>query len=576
MPRRTPPLLNRSSWLSRRLDNAVRTPLRHASRSVRSTGAVVGVVALAVVGAACSPVEPAGEQTGEQPTSGQDVFGDPADPAAVKSGGTLTVALSADPDKLDPTLSRSLYSRYVFHTMCEKLYDLGPDAKIKPQLATALPTISPDGLSLTIPLREGVKFADGGTLDSAAVKLSINRGLTLAGSGRKSELGPISSIETPDPKTVVIKLSKPFAPLTAALADRAGMVLSPTAVEKLGANFSTAPVCAGPFKFASRVAQNSIKVVKDPLYYDAAKVHLDAIEYRIITDSSIRSANLRSGDAQIADSLSSQDAPTLQKDSSLTVLQSQSLGYQGLTINIGNATGIGNPTKQLDTPIAKDARIRQALEASIDREALVKSIFNGLNTVACSPISPKSEFSSDAAQACPAHDPAKAKELLGQAGVSTPYKVTMITSNNPDSLRLAQALQAMVKEGGFELIIKPVEYASLLDQQDRGDFELLQLGWSGRVDPDANIFNFVGSEGSQNVAGYNSPEVDKLLTDARQSKDKAQRVQLYGQVVAKLQQDDPLIYLYRQRNLTGVTKKVLGVQTYPDGVIRTAFAGYAK
>ena len=563
MTRRLPFALNRSSWSNRR-------------RTV--AGAVAGVIALALAGTACSPVEPARSDTSgaSQSATGQDVFGDPADAAQVKQGGTLTVALSADPDKLDPTLSRSLYSRYVFHTMCEKLYDLGPDAKIVPQLATALPTIAADGLSLTIPLKQGVKFADGGTLDSNAVKISINRGLTLAGSGRKSELGPITSVETPDPNTVVIKLSKPFAPLTAALADRAGMVLSPAAVAKLGANFSTAPVCVGPFKFASRVAQNSIKVVKDPLYYDAAKVHLDAIEYRIITDSSIRSANLKSGDAQVADSLSTQDAPALEKDSSMTVLQSQSLGYQGLTINIANANGIGNPLKQLDTPIAKDPRVRQALDLSIDRAALVKSIFNGLSTVACSPISPKSEFTSDAAQVCPAHDTAKAKQLLADAGVTTPYKVTMITSNNPDSLRLAQALQAMVKEGGFDLVIKPVEYAALLDQQDRGDFELLQLGWSGRVDPDANTYNFVGTTGSQNVAGYSSPEVDKLLTDARQNTDKAQRIKLYGDVVSKLQQDDPLIYMYRQRNLTGVSKKLLGIQVYPDGVIRTAFAGFAK
>ncbi|TDD61916.1 ABC transporter substrate-binding protein [Kribbella antibiotica] len=535
------------------------------------------VLALAVALAGCSPVQPAGDNTGTTTGSAnQDVFGEPADPGQVKAGGTLTVALSADPDKLDPTLSRSLYSRYVFHTMCEKLYDLGPDAKVVPQLATALPTIAPDGLSLTIPLRQGVKFADGGAFDSAAVKTTLERGLTLAGSARKSELGPITAVETPNPNTVVIKLSKPFAPLTAALADRAGMVLSPAAVAKLGANFSTAPACVGPFKFAKRVAQNSIKVVKDPQYYDAAKVHLDAIEYRIITDSSIRSANLKAGDAQVADSLSSQDAPALQKDSTVSVLQSQSLGYQGVTINIANADGVGNPLKQLDTPIAKDPRVRQAFDLSIDRAALVKSIFNGLNTVACSPISPKSEFTSEAAQACPAHDPGKAKELLTAAGVSTPYKVSMITSNNPDSLRLAQALQAMVKDGGFELVIKPIEYASLLDQQDRGDFEILQLGWSGRVDPDANIFNFVGSTGSQNVAGYSSPEVDKLLTDARQSTDKAQRIKLYGDVVTKLQQDEPLIYLYRQRNLTGVSKKLLGVQTYPDGVIRTAFAGFAK
>ncbi|MFB6723261.1 ABC transporter substrate-binding protein [Kribbella sp. NPDC056345] len=539
------------------------------------TPRLVFATAVLLVAAGCSPVQPAGD--GPTASDSQsDVFGEPADPAQVKAGGTLTVALSADPDKLDPTLSRSLYSRYVFHTMCEKLYDLGPDAKVVPQLATALPTIAPDGLSLTIPLRQGVKFADGGTFDSAAVKTTIERHLTLAGSARKSELGPISAVETPDPNTVVIKLSKPFAPLTAALADRAGMVLSPAAVSKLGANFSTAPACVGPFKFANRVAQNSIKVVKDPLYYDAARVHLDAIEYRIITDSSIRAANLKAGDAQVADSLSSQDAPSLQKDSTVSVLQSQSLGYQGVTINIANANGVGNPLKQLDTPIAKDPRVRQALDLSIDRAALVKSIFNGLNTVACSPISPKSEFTSEAAQACPAYDPAKAKELLAAAGVSTPYKVSMITSNNPDSLRLAQALQAMVKDGGFELVIKPVEYASLLDQQDRGDFEILQLGWSGRVDPDANIFNFVGTTGSQNVAGYSSPEVDKLLTDARQSTDKAQRIKLYGEVVAKLQQDEPLIYLYRQRNLTGVSKKLLGVQTYPDGVIRTAFAGFAK
>ncbi|WP_405058870.1 ABC transporter substrate-binding protein [Kribbella sp. NBC_01505] len=558
-----------------RLPLVLATATAKARATARATAtAAATVIALVAVG--CSPVQPSGDTPGATSSAGQDVFGDPADPSQVKPGGTLTVALSADPDKLDPTLSRSLYSRYVFHTMCEKLYDLGPDAKVVPQLAIALPTVAPDGLSLTIPLRQGVKFADGGTFDSAAVKTTLERGLTLAGSARKSELGPISAVEAPDPNTVVIKLSKPFAPLTAALADRAGMVLSPAAITKLGANFSTAPACVGPFKFANRVAQNSIKVVKDPLYYDAAKVHLDAIEYRIITDSSIRSANLKAGDAQVADSLSSQDAPALQKDSTVSVLQSQSLGYQGVTINIANANGVGNPLKQLDTPIAKDPRVRQAFDLSIDRAALVKSIFNGLNTVACSPVSPKSEFTSDAAQVCPAHDPAKAKELLTAAGVSMPYKVSMITSNNPDSLRLAQALQAMVKDGGFELVIKPVEYASLLDQQDRGDFEILQLGWSGRVDPDANIFNFVGSTGSQNVAGYSSPEVDKLLTDARQATDKAQRVKLYGDVVTKLQQDEPLIYLYRQRNLTGVSKKLLGVKTYPDGVIRTAFAGFAK
>jgi len=367
--------------------------------------------------------------------------------------------------------------------MCEKLYDVDEQANIVPQLATALPTVADGGKTVTIPVRENVKFADGTPFDAAAVKSTFERNLTLSGSGRKSELGPITSVDAPDARTVVVHLKQPFAPLTAALADRAGMVMSPTATQALGKNFSSAPVCVGPFKLTKRVPQNSIELAKDPNYYDAAKVHLDTISYRIITDSNIRAANLRSGDVQVADSLSAQEVPNLRGDSALTVLQSQSLGYQGVTFNTGNVDGVGKPAKPIDRPAAKDPRVRKAFEYAVDRAGLVKAIFNDLNTVACSPISPQSTFSSDAAQACTPHDPAKAKQLLADAGVATPYPITMITSNNPDSLRLAQALQSMVKEGGFDLQIKPVEYASLLDQQDRGDFELLQLGWSGRVDP---------------------------------------------------------------------------------------------
>ena len=116
----------------------------------------------------------------------------------------------------------------------------------------------------------------------------------------------------------------------------------------------------------------------------------------------------------------------------------------------------------------------------------------------------------------------------------------------------------------------------LLDQQDQGNFSLLQLGWSGRIDPDANITNFVGTGGSQNVAGYNNKDVDSLLEKAREAQDLNERKDLYAQVVDKLHQDDPLIYLYRQRNLTGVSTKVKGVQVFPDGVVRLGFAGTAK
>ncbi|GAA2146984.1 ABC transporter substrate-binding protein [Nocardioides koreensis] len=545
------------------------------SRSTRFSRAGIAAAALALAAlTACSPVESgSGDSASGQ---GDDAFGSTADAGAVQEGGTLTMALSAEPDMLDPTLSRSLYSRYVFETMCEKLYDVDQDAEVVPQLATALPKTSDDGKTVTIPLRTDAVFADGTELDSAAVKTTLERDLTNPQSGRTSELGPVSSIETPDPSTVVVHFKEPFTPFTAALADRAGMIMSPTALEKYGDDFASHPTCVGPFKFSKRVPQNSIEVVRDPHYYDADKVHLDKIVWRILSDSGIRAANLRSGDVAVADTISAQDVGELSKDSSLDILQSGSLGYQGVTFNVGNVDGVGTEPKPIDRPDAKSAEVRQAFEYAVDREGLVKAVFDGQYDTACSPIAPASPYSSDAVQDCRPHDPAKSRELLKQAGVSTPYKITMLESNTPDSLRLAQALQAMVKEGGFDLKIQPVEYTSLLDQQDRGDFDLLQLGWSGRVDPDANITPFVGSGGSLNVAGYSNPDLDKILDDARQAQDLSTRQELYGKANAVMQEDDPIVYLYRQRNITGVSQDVQGVQVFPDGVVRLAFAGLTK
>jgi len=519
--------------------------------------------------AACSSVgssSPAADRSTDTGTSAGNV----------KSGGTLTMALSAEPDFLDPTLAGSFYSRYVFNAMCEKLYDVNADAEVVPQLADGMPKITDGGKTVTIKVRQGITFADGTTLDAAAVKTSIERDLTNPQSARVTELGPITSIQAPDASTVVIHLKTPFAPLTAALADRAGMVMSPTQLKKLGDKFGNDPVCVGPFKFSQRVPQNSITLVKDPNYYDADKVHLDKIVYRIITDSAIRAANLKSGDVQVADTVGTDDVSSIKSDSSLQLLESPSLGYQGITFNVGNVHGVGKPPASINAPYAQDPRIRQAFEDSIDRDTVVKTVFNGQFDTACGPISPESPFSTSAVQQCRSYDPAESKKLLQAAGVSTPYKMTMLVTNTPDSLKLAQVLQAMVKQGGFDLKLQPLEFTTLLDQQDQGKFQVLQLGWSGRVDPDANITNFVGTQGSQNVGGYSNPKVDQLLAKARETQDISARAQIYGQVQAQTEKDDPIIYLYRQRNLTGVSQDISGVQVYPDGIIRVAFAGYTQ
>ncbi len=560
-------------------------PIRSASHPRRRAGAAaVAAGALLLVGA-CSSVTPAGSSpsagaSGASTASAApsaDSFGSPAPAGAIQQGGTLTIGLSADPDLLDPTQSRSLYSRYIFTNMCEKLYDLDQTTKIVPQLASALPAISDGGKTVTITLRKGVKFADGTPMDSAAVKTSLNRNLTLPTSARRTEIGPISSIDTPDPATVVVHFAKPFAPFTAALADRAGMVMSPAALAKLGKNFATGPVCVGPFKFASRVPSTSIKVVKDPNYYAADKVHLDEIDYRIITDASIRDRNLQSGDVSIADSVSSQDIATLRAAANIAILSSDSLGWQALQINVGNVSGVGKPPGKVDTPLGSKPAVRKALELSIDRAGLVKTVFNGQATISCSPISSISQFSPPDSPECTTFAPDKAKKMLADAGVKTPVKFSLSVTNSPDNLRFAQALQAMVAQGGFQMSISPVEFTTILDQEDSGKFDALALGWSGRVDPDANITSFFITGGAQNTTGTSDKQLDDLLTNARVNTDMAARKALYGKVVARLQELDSAIFLYRQRNTTGIrTDKVVGVQVYPDGVIRTAFAGLVK
>ncbi|MCM6778214.1 ABC transporter substrate-binding protein [Nocardia sp. CDC159] len=527
----------------------------------------LGVVAVAI--ASCAPV-----QYPDRNATHTDDFGAPVGTQSVREGGDLVMGLSAEPDRLDPTTSASLYTRYVMNSICEKLYDNDASGKLVPQLATALPTVSPDGLTVTIPVRTGIQFADGTPFDAAAVQTSLQRHLTMKTSQRTSEMGPIAAIEVGGPDRVVLKYKKPFAPITAALADRAGMIMSPAELKKTDKDFGDHPVCVGPFKFVKRVPQTSILVERDPLYYDAKKVHLDTITYRIMPDANIRAANLRSGDIHVGDYMSPQDVDALAKDPGLRLLQSSSLGFQGIYINIGNVDGVGKPAKQIDTPIAKDARIRQALSLSIDRQALVDTVFNNWYEPACTGIVPQSGFATPAGTACPAYDPKRARELLAEAGVQVPYRVKLQVQNQPDQLRYAQALQASVAEGGFELDVQPTEYSTLLDVQKRGTYEAMYFGWSGRLDPDANISRFLTTGSSGNYSGYSSPALDDLLGRAARSSDTAQRAELYGQAAQLIAKDNPYLYTYRIRVLTVHSTRVTGIEAYPDGVVRLGKAAF--
>ena len=534
---------------------------------VRVKKRITAVLASLVLVAGCTPVQTLGE-----PPERPDVKSVDADEGAFREGGNLVMALSSEPDRLDPTTSSSLYTRYVMQTMCQKLYDIDAEGEISPLLATALPETSKDGKTVRIPVRDGVKFADGTDFNAEAVKTTIERGLNLEESSRSAELGPINKVTTVDEHTLEVVFDEPFAPFTAALADRAGMIMSPTALEKQGDDFGDSPVCVGPFKFEKRIAQTSISVVKDPNYYDADKVHLDSITYQIMSDANIRAANIRSGDVQVADTISPQDVDALDKEDGIGLLQSNSLGYQGLTVNMG----FGDNPENFETPLGQDPKVRKALSMAIDRKALVNTVFNGWFSPACSGIAPDSPYASDASNECVDYDPEGAKQLLEDAGVELPLQVNMKVANTQDALRFTQAVQAASKKAGFEIKIQPMEYTALLDAQDRGDYELLQLGWSGRVDPHGNLYTFHYPGAANNVTGVDDDKLSNLLTDAAEATDMDERKDLYGQASQRGSQLNSIIYLYRQKNLTAYTDEVAGIDVFSDGVVHLSEAGFLK
>ncbi|MPZ27484.1 MAG: ABC transporter substrate-binding protein [Micromonosporaceae bacterium] len=531
--------------------------------------AVLVVASALVTTAACGPLDDNGDG------------GDPGDQdRPIRPGGELRVALAEEPDLLDPTLARTLVGRIVFVSICEKLYDVDQDLNLVPQLAAELPDVSEDGLTMTIPVREGVMFADGTPLDAEAVKTSLDRHRELDGSARASELASVDSVESVDEMTVQVTLNAPFAPLTATLADRSGMIMSPTALAEQGEDFGTDPVCVGPFRFSDRVAQDRIEVVKDPNYYDAENVHLDQVTYRIIADSTTRFNNLRSGDVEVLERTAPIDVAAVESDPSLQLISSESLGYQGVTINVGNADGITEPpgplAGDLASPLSESNVVRQALELSLDREALNQVVFVGQYSPACGPISPASPLSSDAAQACSEHDPAAAMDLLAQAGIETPVQVDMMIGTDAQARRLGEAIQAQAGEGGFDIQLNPTEFSSALDLADQGNFQMFAIGWSGRVDPDGNIASFLTTQAPLNTAGYSNPEADRLIEAARASTDLNERRQLYGELHSVVRPDAPIIYLYRQKNLTGVVDTVAGVEVFGDGLVRLAHAGFVE
>ncbi|TEA79876.1 ABC transporter substrate-binding protein [Allopusillimonas ginsengisoli] len=480
--------------------------------------------------------------------------------AAASHAQVLRVGMQDDPDTLDPHRSRTYAARIVFTSLCDKLVDIDAKLNFVPRLATSW-SWNEDSTKLTFKLRDDVVFHDGTKFDAQAAKANLERAITLPSSQRKSELASVTQVDAPDATTLVITVARPDAPLLAQLSDRAGMMLSPANFDAPDSESTIGrdPVCSGPYKFVKRVQNDRIVLEKFNEYYDADDFAFKQVEYVAIPDSTVRLSNLRSGGIDILERLNPTDVAQVKEDSTLAFKPVAGLGFRQFMFNVGNG-------ERAKTNPFNDKRVRQAFQLTIDRKAISEVIGGGIFPPAQQPFPPASPYHSDK---FPARDPdiEKAKALLKEAGKET-VQAELTFANNTIESSTAQMVQAMAAQAGIQLSLRPTEYAAMLSESAQGKFQVDMRGWSGRVDPDGNIYSFVTCKGTLNDGKYCNPKVDELLDKARTVSDVAQRKAVYDEAQAILQDELPSMYIYYQPWPFATSNKVQGFEPYPDGMIR--------
>jgi len=484
------------------------------------------------------------------------VIGGLASAQSPRRGGNLRVGLSEDPPNMDPHQSVAAVDRQVFQNLYDKLVDINQDLEIIPMLATSW-TISNGGRTYTFKLRPNVVFHDGTPFNAEAVRYNFERMLdrTFA-SPRRSEVLLVERLTIVDPLTIQIDLEKPFSPFLAVLSDRAGMMVSPAVARRLGRDFSREPVGTGPYKFVEKRPQERVVLERFDRHWDRTAGNVDRITYRTIIDEQALLANLKAGELDMINVAPPTDVPALKRDTSLKLLEREGLGYQGIWIN---TTG----------PPFNNRALRQAFNATIDRRTLVRVVFGETASPANGPF-PTGLLGSDAGPngRIPERNLDLARAKLREGGQPSGFAFTLKITPGRVQQQIAQVLQSMAVDVGIRINIEIVEFGTVLSQLNQQRYEAVRLGWSGRPDPDGNLYAMAVTGGGLNYSGYSNARVDTLLDAARILTISDHRKRAYGEIITILNDDLPIIYLYWGKEYKVASLKLAGFVHIADGMMR--------
>lgn len=509
--------------------------------------------ALAIVLAACS-----GTTSGGPSTSA-------ATGAKAAYGGSVTFAMNSDISNMDPMLSGLFVDRHLMYAMYDSLVRVTPKGEIIPWLS-ALPTISADGKSYTFKLRTDVKYHDGTTFDAESVKWNLDRYRLTKESLRLGELAPVDSVTVVDPSTVRVDLKTPSAPFLSVLVDRSGMMLSRKTVEAGGADFTRKAFNAGsgPFILTEAVKDDHYTFKKNPDWWGKAPngdklPYLDQVIIKPITDGDVRLTNVRTGQVQATNAITGKDVPTVKADNTLVYQEIAGIGYNSLVPN--RAAGF----------IFNEGRYIKAVSLAMDRaELLAKGPAQGVGQVAYGPIAP-SHFAYDASfKPFEKPDVAAAKKLVADVGKGPLKFELLVSSGDAATLQFAQLLKAQLEKADITMDIKTLLFNEIVTlQQQHKHPGMTLVGWSGRIDPDGNVYDFNYTGRPNNDSAYSNKDVDALLDQTRTATDNAKRKELFLKAQQTFVVDDPsrIFYSFNAAQLL-TAKAIQGFNVFPDQLPR--------
>jgi peptide/nickel transport system substrate-binding protein len=466
----------------------------------------------------------------------------------------LTVARTGDIDGLDIQRSTAFQTLEGLDLMYDTLFELDEKLGVVKGLA-ASSEYSEDGKLFTVKLRDGVKFHDGEPLDSAAVKATFTRFLDpKTGATTASNLGNVEEIRTPDPQTVEFVLKTADASLPYALAHYSASILSAKDAKQQNV---TKPNGTGPFMFKRWAQGEALSLTANPNYWGGAP-KLAGVDIRVLPDESSIVAGLRAGQFQIG-ILSDPTVVSQVSGGDLKLEKTSSLSYYVFAFN--SAKG----------PL-KNEKVRQAIACGIDRQEVIDAAAAGQGGVTGPFTSPTYQFEPFAGLPCKVPDRTAAKRMLAEAGYPNGFKLSSIVLTGEHNVmpNIAQSVQAQLKQIGIELKPEMLETNTFVERWRKADFESYITINSGWPDPHHMYVRYFDSGGNLNqVANWDSPEVDKLLDDGLAATDPAQRKQIYGQVSETLVAASPWVWLFRADNNTVVRPGVGGFTAMPNGSLKS-------